>query len=75
MARSTSNRSVRPVARSGGRRRAVQVGGAMLAASALVLTGCTGGGDDRGDGNSLKILVAKHALTKAIGDMAWVADL
>lgn len=75
MARSTSNRSVRPVARSGGRRRAVQVGGAMLAASALVLTGCTGGGDDRGDGNSLNILVAKHPLTKAIGDMAWVADL
>lgn len=75
MARSTSNRSVRPVARSGGRRRAVQVGGAMLAASALVLTGCTGGGDDRGDGSSLNILVAKHPLTKAIGDMAWVADL
>ena len=75
MARSTSNRSVRPVARSGGRRRAVQVGGAMLAASALVLTGCTGGGDDRGDESSLNILVAKHPLTKAIGDMAWVADL
>lgn len=75
MARSTSNRSVRPVARSGGRRRAVHVSGAMLAASALVLTGCTGGGDDRGDGNSLNILVAKHPLTKAIGDMAWVADL
>ena len=33
------------------------------------------GGDDREDGSSLNILVAKHPLTKAIGDMAWVADL
>lgn len=52
--------------------------GAALA-SALALTGCSGTESEEksggGTGNTLRVLVVKHALTGPMKDMGWVADL
>lgn len=59
--------------------RAFTAGVAAVTGTALVLTGCSGGGaEEEGDaegGNDLRILVVKHPLTRAMDDMTWVGDL
>lgn len=59
--------------------RALSAGVAAVTGTALVLTGCSGGGgEEDGEaqgGNDLRILVVKHPLTRAMDDMTWVADL
>ena len=49
----------------------------VAAVTALALGACSGGGDDGGggDGNTVHILVTKHALTGPMADMAWVREL
>ncbi|MEV0618865.1 hypothetical protein AB0I81_36485 [Nonomuraea sp. NPDC050404] len=48
----------------------------VVLASALALTACSSGGDgEGGGGNTLRVLVLKHALTGPMKDMAWVAEL
>ena len=50
---------------------------AFALTTSLVLTACGGGSDAEGSGggNEVTILVVKHALTKPMKDMAWVAEL
>ena len=79
MSGSTRSRWSRTPARTSGRR-AITTTTAALAASALLLTACTGGADDEaadgsGGSDEVKILVVKHALTRAMDEMAWVAEL
>ncbi|QCB93544.1 extracellular solute-binding protein [Cellulomonas shaoxiangyii] len=81
MARSTRPRWSRSPGQAPGRR-AFTSTTAVVAASTLLLAGCTGGGDDSADGSGdssgggeLTILVVKHPLTRAMEDMAWVAEL
>src|SRR5699024_8646568 len=49
----------------------------VAAVAALMLGACSGGGENGGggDGNTVHILVTKHALTGPMADMAWVSDL
>lgn len=51
---------------------------AFALTTSLVLTACGGGSEAEGGGgggNEVSILVVKHALTKPMKDMAWVAEL
>ncbi|WP_159619027.1 extracellular solute-binding protein [Ruania rhizosphaerae] len=50
---------------------------AAVMAGALALSACSGGDGDEGGsgGDTIQILVLKHALTGAMADMGWVADL
>ncbi|SFJ95647.1 extracellular solute-binding protein [Cellulomonas sp. KH9] len=74
-------RSTRPRPTAPGRapaRRALTSAAALLTASSLVLAGCTGGDDDEAaasGSDDLTILVVKHALTRAMSEMAWVDEL
>ncbi|WP_309135019.1 extracellular solute-binding protein [Cellulomonas sp.] len=79
MARTTRSRRTRTPGQAHGRR-TLTTTTVAVAASALVLAGCTGGDDDGGEttgggGEELSVLVVKHPLTRAMTDMAWVAEL
>lgn len=56
-------------------RRSTVTAVAALAAGAVTLAGCTGGGDSAEGDGVLDVLVVKHGLTGPMADMAWVADL
>ena len=82
MSRTIRSRSSRSPGRVPGRRGLTSTT-AVVAATGLLLAGCGSGGDDdaSGDGGGsaggeeLSILVVKHPLTRAMEEMAWVAEL
>lgn len=48
---------------------------ALLAATSLLLAGCSGEGGDPAGGDTVSILVVKHSLTKPMSEMGWVSQL
>lgn len=48
---------------------------AFLAATSMLLAACGGGDGDPAGGDTVSVLVVKHALTKPMSEMRWISQL